>query len=207
MSSANYRVRRATLDDIGQLTSLWESMKYPVEDLGKRITEFQVAEDGEGKVVGALGLQMAERQGLLHSEAYTDFALTDALRPLLWERIQAVATNHGLLRLWTQERAPFWAHCGLAPANDEALAKLPVLWKDRPGNWLSLKLKEDVQAVISADKEFALFMASEKERTERAFQQARMLKFIATLIALALLVLVIAGAIVVFRHNPGLLRR
>src|SRR5436190_13518293 len=44
MTSPNYRVRRATLDDIGQLATLWHSMKLPAEDLGRRITEFQVAE-------------------------------------------------------------------------------------------------------------------------------------------------------------------
>ena len=38
MTSPNYRVRRATLDDIDQLTSLWQSMKLPGEELGRRIT-------------------------------------------------------------------------------------------------------------------------------------------------------------------------
>ena len=152
-------------------------------------------------------MQIAERQGLIHGEAFTDFALADQLRPMLWERVQAVATNHGLLRLWTQEQAPFWTHCGLVKADGEILAKLPALWKARSDAWLTLKLKDDVQAIISADKEFALFMASEKERTQRAFQQAKVLKFIATLIAVALFGVVLVGAFVIFRHNPGLLRR
>src|ERR1017187_926557 len=98
VSSSNYRVRRATLDDIRQLTALWQSMQFPVEDLARRVTEFQVAEGAEGEVRGAVGLQIAERQGLVHSEAFSDFALADHLRPLLWDRLLAVATNHGLLR-------------------------------------------------------------------------------------------------------------
>ncbi len=61
--------------------------------------------------------------------------------------------------------------------------------------------------MISLDKEFALFMASEKERTERAFQHAKMLKMIATLIAFALLAVILVGAIFLFRRNPSLLRR
>jgi N-acetylglutamate synthase-like GNAT family acetyltransferase len=207
MSSANYRVRRATLDDLGQLTALWKVMNFPLEDLGKRVTEFQVAEDAEGKLVGALGLQIAERQGLIHGEAFPDFALADTLRPMLWERVHAVGTNHGLLRLWTQEQAPFWTHCGLVKANGEILVKLPAPWKTRSDAWLTLKLKDDVQAILSADKEFAVFMASEKQRTQRAFQQAKVLKFIATMIALALFGVVLVGAFFVFRHNPGLLRR
>src|SRR5688572_24083219 len=103
---SNYRVRRATLDDISQLTALWKSMDFPVEELAKRITDFQIAEGPDGKVLGALGLQIAERQGRIHSECFTDFALAEQLRPLLWDRVHSVAINHGLLRLWTQEQAP-----------------------------------------------------------------------------------------------------
>ena len=118
MSTSSFRVRRATLEDLNQLSGRWKTMHLPADDLGKRVTEFQVAEDGEGKLAGAVGLQIAQRQGRVHSEAFGDFALADVLRPLLWERLQSLATNHGLLRVWTQEKAPFWTQCGLAPAND-----------------------------------------------------------------------------------------
>jgi N-acetylglutamate synthase-like GNAT family acetyltransferase len=207
MSLGNYRVRRATLDDIGQLTSLWRLMQFPVEELARRVTEFQVAESADQQVVGAVGLQINERQGRFHSEGFTDFALADTLRPQLWDRLQSVAANHGLVRLWTMEQAPFWSHCGLAKADPESLEKLPAAWRPLPGQWLTLKLKEDIEEVISVDKEFALFMETERQRTERAFQQARILKFIATLIALVVLFLVMAGAFFVIRKNPQLLHR
>ncbi len=199
MTLSDYHVRRATLDDIGQLTALWNAMNFPAMELAKRPTEFQVTEGADGKLVGLVGLQIAERQGRIHSEAFKDFALADQLRPLLWERIHAVATNHGLLRLWTQEQAPFWNHCGLVKADAEALEKLPAIWRGPASDWLTLKLREDIAAVISLDKEFALFKESEKQRTQRAFHQARILKMIATFIALALLVLVAAGAFYVVR--------
>jgi len=207
MKPSNYRLRRATLDDLGPLTVLWKSMNFPADDLGKRITEFQVAEAAEGKLVAAVGVQMAERQGRIHSEVFSDFALADQLRPLLWERIHSVATNHGLLRLWTQEHAPFWSHCGLAKADAETLEKLPAIWRGASSPWLTLKLKDDLETVASLDKEFALFMQSEKQRTERAFRQARVLKLFATLIAFVLLILVIAAAFYVWRRNPRLLGR
>ena len=54
-------------------------MGFPVADLARRVTEFQVAEDAEGRLVGAAGLQVAERQGLIHSEVFEDFALADQL--------------------------------------------------------------------------------------------------------------------------------
>jgi N-acetylglutamate synthase-like GNAT family acetyltransferase len=207
MSSSNYRVRRATLDDISQLTNLWRSMQFPADELAKRITEFQVVEGPDGKVLGAVGLQIAERHGRVHSEAYNDFALADQLRPLLWDRVHSVATNHGLLRLWTREKAPFWNHCGLLAPDPGVLDRLPALWRGQTPEWLTLKLKDELETVVSLDKEFALFMESEKQRTDRAFQHARVLKAIATLITLVVLAMVLVGAFLLIRKNPHLLGR
>jgi N-acetylglutamate synthase-like GNAT family acetyltransferase len=207
MTSSNYRVRRATLDDIGQLVALWQSMQFPTDDLARRITEFQVVEAGDGAVLGTIGLQITQRQGRIHSEAFTDFALAEQLRPLLWERLQSLATNHGLLQLWTQEQAPFWRRCGLAKADADTLTTLPSPWRAPSATWLTLKLREDPQEVISADREFALFMEAEKQRSARALEHARILKFIATLIAFGVLILVIAGAFILLRKNPQLLQR
>src|ERR1041385_1788906 len=125
MTSTGNRVRRATLDDVGPLTTLWQTMKFSVDDLAKRVTEFQIAESDNGQMLGAVGLQIAERQGRIYSEAYFDFGSADAVRPQLWERLKTVANNHGLFRLWTQEQAPFWSHCGLGKPDAEALTKLP----------------------------------------------------------------------------------
>jgi len=207
MDSSNYRMRRATLDDLAQLTGLWQAMRLAVPDLGKRITEFQVAESPDGKLVGAVALQVTARQGRIHSESFVDFSLADKLRPVLWERLQSVARNHGLLRLWTQEKAPFWSHCGLTTAEAESMQKLPALWRTDNGEWLTLKLRDDLETVMSLDKEFAMFMESEKQHTARTFQQARVLKIVATLIALAVLLLVLAGAFFVVKNNPRLLGR
>ena len=140
-----------------------------------RITEFQVAESTDPKVVGAIALQITERQGRLHSEAFTDFALADTLRPLLWDRFQAIAKRFttACFASGLRQQAPFWSHCGLAKADSEAMDKLPAVWRPLAASWLTLKLKEDVEEVISMDKEFALFMESERKRTERAFQQAQ----------------------------------
>ena len=206
MSLPGYTVRRATLDDIKPLSALWKSMQFPAPDLEKRVTEFQVVTSPDGKLLGALGFQIAERQGRLHSEAFTDFSLADTLRPLLWERIQSIATNHGLVRLWTQEQAPFWTHTGLVPASKEALQKLPPAWNNSHGNWLMVQLRDETAvAAISLDKEFAMFMESEKQRTEKAFQQARTLKVFATLIAVGLAIFVIVAAVYFLRRTHGVL--
>ncbi|HVV02004.1 MAG TPA: hypothetical protein VHH88_11620 [Verrucomicrobiae bacterium] len=207
MTASSFRVRRATLDDIAQLSNLWKSMGFPVENLGRRITEFQVVENAEGEIIGAAGLEIAQKQGRIHSEGFTDFSHADQARPLLWERIHAVARNHGLLRLWTRETAPFWSHSGMVKAEADAFEKLPEVWKNEPGDWLTLKLREELESIISADHEFALFMDAEKQRTKRTLQQARLLKSLATLIALALLALIILAGFLILRKNPGLLHR
>jgi N-acetylglutamate synthase-like GNAT family acetyltransferase len=207
MDSSNYLVRRATLDDLGRLTALWQSMKFDTEDLAKRVTEFQVAESAGGKLLGALGLQLLAQQGLVHSEAFEDFALADHLRPVLWDRVHAVANNHGLLRLWTREQAPFWNHCGLVRADAAALGELPAAWRGQTSQWLTLKLRDAVETLVALDKEFGAFMESERQRTERTLQRAKMLKMIATVIAFVMFALVLAGAFYLFKKNPDLLRR
>jgi hypothetical protein len=47
-----------------------------------------------------------------------------------------------------------------------------------------------------------MFMESEKQRSAKALQQARILKVIATVIALAVLGLVMAGMFLLLRRHP-----
>jgi hypothetical protein len=192
------------VDDLKGLSALWETMNLPAPELEKRLTEFQVAETEDGQVVGAIALQITGRQGRLHSEAFKDFTHADNLRHLLWERIQNIANNHGLTRLWIKDTAPFWDHNGFRAANDEAFQKLPTVWDGMRIGARTLQLKDETETLpISLDKEFALFMQSEKDRTEKMFRQARTMKMIALLVAIMLLGMVIAiGAYFLFRKVP-----
>jgi N-acetylglutamate synthase-like GNAT family acetyltransferase len=197
MNPSDYRVRRATLDDLGALKALWQTMRFADGDLEKRLTEFQVVEGPGNQVMGALGFQMKARQGCIHSESFADFAVADTMRPILWGRIQSLATNHGLVRLWTSERAPFWTQNGFQPADDSALPKLPAEWNDATSNWLTLQLKDE-QAIASLEKEFAMYMESEKQRSAQALDQAKSLKSIVTIIALLIAAGILVAAIYVF---------
>lgn len=200
--NSSERMRRATLDDLEKLMVLWKSMGFDADYLAKRVTEFQVAEAAGGELLGAVGLQVSEKQGLIHSEAFIDHSQSEALRPELWERIRAVAVNHGLFRLWTREQAPFWSRCGLVRADAETLKKLPALWRNQASDWLTIKLKEELEAVLSLDKEFAIFMQSEKQKSERALQRAKALKNFATLLGFVLFGLVMAGVFYLIMKNP-----
>ncbi|MBI3853056.1 MAG: hypothetical protein HY298_22630 [Verrucomicrobia bacterium] len=203
MSQLNYRVRRATLDDLDVLRKLWQSMRLDEKELERRPTEFQVAEDANGQVIGAVALQITDRQGRLHSEAFDDFAHADQVRPLLWERLQAVANNHGLLRVWSQERAPFWNRC-LHPAKAGELEKLPATWRNISGKWFTLQLRDET-AVVSLDKEFALFKEAERQQREALLRHKKTVSVIATVIAIILAIFVLIVALRLMQ-NPQLLR-
>jgi len=205
MSFAPYRVRRATIDDLPRLKSLWQTLALDVADLEKRLTEFQVAEDAEGNLVGGVALQLMQGHGLIHSEVFADFAVADQVRPLLWERLQAVTKNHGLLRVWTREQAPFWSHCGLVVATEDLLGKLPERWRAKGARWLTKQLREETTATLSVEREFELFMQSENERSQAAIEQAKTLKTIATALAMILAVVVIGAALYFLRRNPQVL--
>jgi N-acetylglutamate synthase-like GNAT family acetyltransferase len=204
MTAPTLRVRRATVEDLETLRPLWTSMKLPVAELEPRLTEFQVVENAEGKILGGIGFQMAGGSGRIHSEGFTDFAIADQARELLWNRIQTLASNHGILRVWARENVPFWTGVGFKKADTETLKKLPAAWSTEDTSWFTLQLKDEV-AIASMEKELAMFMAAEKRSSERVFQQARTLKMVANLLAILLLLFAIGAGIYLLIKKPELL--
>jgi N-acetylglutamate synthase-like GNAT family acetyltransferase len=181
-SSPVLRVRRATFQDLNVLKSLWESMRLSPEELGKRLTEFQVVENADGQILGAIGIQFLKTYALLHSEGYSDFGVADAARQLFWERIQILAANHGVFRIWTQERSPFWKSFGFQPPGAEVLARLPGEWENEfDGGWLTFQLKDEEKITAALEKELAGFVASEKEKVARVSEKTRAINTIITI--------------------------
>ena len=193
MKTPAYQARRATLDDIVGLRELWRAEQFPETVMEKRVPEFQLVQTPDGAIVGALGLRVAGTHGLIYGESIGDFALTDALRPLLWERVLTVARNRGIARLWTQNDAHFWREHGFEAAR-ELLPKLPPEFAGSEAPWFTLKLKEDVLAGLTPEQEFALFRKGAMQESEQALRQARILKFIAWFVGAILAgVLAMAG--------------
>ena len=205
--SSQFKVRRATTDDRDSLKSLWRSMLLPADELEKRLTEFQVVEAADGKLLGAIGIQIVRQHARLHSESYLDFAHAEAARQLFWNRIQTLASNHGVFRLWTQESSPYWSQLGFRSAGAAKLAELPPEWQPPKGEWYLLQLKDEQAIVNALDKDFAAFMLAEKRSTERAYEQARTLKTIITVIGFAIGILCFAflGYLLIHRNpfSPG----
>jgi len=194
MTSPNLRIRRATMDDLPGLRLLWESMRLPADELEKRLTEFQLVESADGEVLGGIGVQVMGPNALMHSEGYTDFSVADAARQLFWERVQTIASNYGVFRLWTQEDSPFWVRWGFQPPGEELLARLPDAWKTSEGKWLTIQLKDEA-AMTVLEKELAAFRDAEKEHAAQVLDQARMLRTLITVIGFAIGILSIGVAI------------
>jgi hypothetical protein len=202
MNPSNYRVRRATTDDLTKLRPIWATMQFPAGELERRVTEFQLAENADGQMVGAVGFQMLEGQARIHSEAFSDFAVADFVRPLFWDRIRILAANHGITRLWTREDAPFWKQNGLQPAVADVLKKLPAAWSEPNAAWLTLQLKGE-EAIASIEKEIAMLMKAERQRTARTLQHAETLKKIGLVLAIIFGIFVLGALLYLVNKYPG----
>jgi N-acetylglutamate synthase-like GNAT family acetyltransferase len=198
----SYRTRRATVDDLAQLAALWQAANLPVAELEKRFTDFQVAEDEQGKLAAAIGLHIEGGHGRVHSESFADFALADALRPALWKRLQVVAQNHGLFRLWTEAAAPFWKEdAGFSAPPDELLKKLPEPYGPRHPAWLTLRLRDEGAEAALLDKEIAFFREVERARREKIMHRGKVLKIIGAVISVLLLLFALTVLFSAFKHR------
>jgi N-acetylglutamate synthase-like GNAT family acetyltransferase len=198
VSAPGYLIRRATTDDLEQLKAVWAAAALPAAELEKQFTEFQVAESADGHIVGAVALQVAGSDGKIHSETFADFALSDALRPLLWQRLEIVARNHGLFRLWTAETAPFWKKAaGFASAPGPP----PEAFAPARGEWLSLRLKDEGADPNLLEAQFNLFREAERARREKLLQRAAVVKLAGTVIAVLLFIFSMGVLLWFFRHR------
>ena len=167
MTIPNLQIRRANVEDLPRLIPLWKEENLPWAELEKRFKEFQVAAGEGGELLGALGMQIAGLEGCLYGEVFLHPEQADELRDQLWERMQVIAKNHGIFRVWTQLATPFWDHNGFNPANAELLAKRPAAFPDDAHAWLFIQLREEPVGIPpSIEKEFALFKEAERARTE-----------------------------------------
>ena len=188
MTTPSLPARRATIEDLPKLTMLWAQEGLPAEELGKRLQEFQVVDASGGELAGAIGLQIAGHEGRLHSEVFLHPEEAESIRVQLWERVQMISKNHGLVRVWTQLGAPFWSQNGFGIPAPEIAAKLPPVFAGNPAPWSFLQLRDEA-AAPSIEKEFAMFREMQKEETERIFRQAKAMKLVAGIVVMVVFVL------------------
>ncbi len=178
-------------------------MRLPEAELERQLTDFQVVTDAAGIIVGCAALQMNQRHARIHGESFEDFGLADYARPALWSRIQTLATNHGLVRLWTQETSPFWSRNGFQAATKDALERMPLDWERAGAGWLTIKLKDE-DAMTSLDKEFALFVESERQQRDQLLGQTKTFKaLVIGGILLMVLALIVVTIWLFFKQRAG----
>ena len=194
MNHDDLRGRRATSDDVSALEQMWRTTGLRLEALEPKFTEFQVVEDPLGSLVAAVGIRVAGKDALLHDETIPEFGAADAVRPVMWQRLQAIATHNGVIRVWTQESAAFWRQAGFNQASGDDLAKLPAPFRTAEGSWFLLVLRDE-DLIKRAEQEFALFHQEEQARTEQLKSQGKIWQWIATVIAITLFVFVVVGAV------------
>jgi hypothetical protein len=102
--------------------------------------------------------------------------------------------------LWTRETAPFWRQNGFQPPDEAALKKLPTAWTTEQADLLTVQLRDEAALEISLDKEFARFKEEEKRSMAKALNQGRMLKFVATILAIILAAGVVVALIYTLRN-------
>lgn len=169
-----YRIRRATTDDLAQLVALWQSLGMPALELEKTFTDFQIAEDPKNKLVGAIAMRIEGCEGCIHSESIPDFALSDILRPLFWERFALVARNHGLVRVWTEDVAPFWKKdAAFVEMPTARLRELPPAFGKPHPAWLLLQLRDEETTPSAIEKQFEIIMATQELERLATLRQAK----------------------------------
>jgi N-acetylglutamate synthase-like GNAT family acetyltransferase len=203
MTETGYVTRRATVEDLPQLTALWRLEQMPAGALEKRFTEFQVVVDEANEVLAAIGIQIAGAQGCLHSESIAKAELSDALRERLWNRLQVIIQNHALERLWTQLNALFWRERGFERASEEQLKQLPAAFFRGKADWQVLVLRAGV-ANAAFEHEFAEIKALQQQETARMAARIRWMKRVALGITIFVFVLVVVWALVLMKVGPKL---
>jgi N-acetylglutamate synthase-like GNAT family acetyltransferase len=200
-------IRRATIDDLEMLRGLWRECRLPEFALEKRFTEFQVATDANGWILASIGLRLVDHHGHVHSAAFRRADLESDLRRLLWDRITALANQHALYRLWTQEHGPFWTEVGFAEAGAGELKQLPVAFGKSIDHWFSLKLRDEPLKMIAAEEQLEAYLELEKLKTERLVRRGQALKLVATIIAGVVFAIVLSALLVLLGRGRRPSRR
>lgn len=205
-ATPKFVTRRATVEDLPQLISLWQLERLHADALEKRFTEFQIVSDDAGQVLAAIGLQIAGTQGWLHSESIARPELGTELRELLWKRLNVLIQNHALERLWTTLNVPFWREMEFERATPEQLAGRPAPFDDGVGEW-RVKTLRAANANAALERELAQMKTIQQEEFARMLARAQWMKRLALGVTAAVFLLVVVWAVTLLKVGPKLWQR
>jgi len=199
MAHVSLESRRATIEDLGELESLWVEAGLPALELGKFLTEFHVVTDPEGHILHAIGLLVEGDQALLHSEALSASGLLtvdpDACRAALWKRLRILSRNQGISRIWTREDAEYWRISGYQSVPESQFPQEVPSFVQREEGWWSYQSPDPIQSDLQVKREMALWQ-TQREQEKQNFQQ-RVKAFRAVALGLIVVLIVLSVAFVV----------
>lgn len=205
VSTPEIQARRATVEDLPALQSLWQRADLPWEQLEKFVTEFQVVDGDAGMLRGAIGLQRDGDQALLHSEALWSEDEGDAVRQALWARVQVLARNQGVLRVWTLEDAPFWQGV-FRLATPAEVTGLTAAFADPEAPWRMLQLV-DMARLEQMVQQQALLRGDFSGGADEKFQETvRRIRLAAYGMAVLVILLLVGFALYALVHREALQR-
>ncbi len=182
MSEIKFHSRRATVDDLPALRGLWQTAMLPAHDIEKHLTEFQLVEGLDGRLMGALGFQIIGKDARIYYETYTHPDTEALVKPQLWNRLKVMASNGGVHRVWTQEKSEFWSECGFVPITADDAERLPGPFKGGVGAWKLLALRDEA-AERRIEEEIGLFQAAHEDDQSRLLWQTKLIKWSAAIVA------------------------
>lgn len=201
MESPAYIARRATEEDLPALQGLWQAAGLPWEELETFVTEFQVVPGDEGLLLAAIGLMVESNEALLHSEAVRQNGDQDELRDALWRRIQIVARNQGVHRVWTQEDAEFWRFAGFLPSTPADFTRSTASFLQPGDGWSAFQLVDPSRANAVVEEQMAVWQATRQQEAEEFARKVKVFRTVAFLIFAVVLVLILGLLWAVMKTN------
>jgi N-acetylglutamate synthase-like GNAT family acetyltransferase len=206
MTDEQYVTRRATVEDLPQLIALWRLEQLPADILEKRFTEFHLVADAGGRVLAAIGIQLAGTQGLMHSESIAMAEMSDAMREMLWGRLQVIIKSNSLERLWTRLHSHYWRALGFQRATAEQLKMLPAKFAQGEGPW-NIKSLSAADANAAFEREMAELKAMQQREIARTQQRAQLMKRVAMGVVVVVCLIGMAFVIALIKYGPQLFHR
>ena len=200
--------RRATVEDLPALQALWQQAGLPWLELERYVTEFQVVPaEVDGILLGAVGLLVEGNDALLHTEAVAGAEQADELRATLWRRVQIVARNQGVHRLWTQEDADYWQASGFGQASPAVVAGATATFVDKSAAWRVCELIDPDKAKHMVDEQMAIWQAARAQEAEALQDKIRAFRTVAFGLALVVTVGALGMLLFIGMRHPEIFRR
>jgi N-acetylglutamate synthase-like GNAT family acetyltransferase len=206
MESPQWTARRATIDDLPALEALWQRMELPWQQLEQYLTEFQVVPAEDGSLRAAIGMLVEGQEALMHTEAIPESEPEpDELRAALWKRLQVVARNQGVVRIWTQEDAPYWVASGFQPPEPSVRSEAKASFVGQDGDWHIFPLSDPNRTSKILQEQMAIWQATREQESSDFMGTIRNVRTGAFMIAGTIIALLFGMAIYIFSKKPDIL--